>query len=132
MTCSRHRSSRRCPAACCLETGGRLDAQGRLLELLTDDALAMLCEQVALAPQAVAVNLLFSYLDPSTEERIAAALPDDLFVSLSSRVLPEIREYMSVAWRPAECLGRAEGARLPAAPGAWTSRCVGVGDAELG
>ena len=82
------------PAACCLETGGRLDAQGRLLEPLTGDALATLCEQVAqLAPQAVAVNLLFSYLDPSTEERIAAALPDDLFVSLSSRVLPEIREY---------------------------------------
>lgn len=82
------------PPSCCLETGGRLDAQGRLLEPLTDDALAALCEQVAqLAPQAVAVNLLFSYLDPATEERIAAALPDDLFVSLSSRVLPEIREY---------------------------------------
>ena len=82
------------PSSCCLETGGRLDAQGRLLEPLTDDALAALCEQVAqLAPQAVAVNLLFSYLDPATEERIAAALPDDLFVSLSSRVLPEIREY---------------------------------------
>ena len=82
------------PSSCCLETGGRLDVQGRLLEPLTDDALAALCEQVAqLAPQAVAVNLLFSYLDPATEERIAAALPDDLFVSLSSRVLPEIREY---------------------------------------
>ncbi len=78
----------------CLETGGRIDASGAELEPLTGDDLAVLCAEVRrLAPQAVAVNLLFSYLDPDAEERIAAALPDDIFVSLSSRVLPEIREY---------------------------------------
>lgn len=82
------------PAALCLETGGRLDAQGKVLEPLSEQDLADLRARVQqLAPEAVAVNLLFSYLDPTLEERIAAALPEGLFVSLSSRVLPEIREY---------------------------------------
>ncbi|MCB1802791.1 MAG: hydantoinase/oxoprolinase family protein [Gammaproteobacteria bacterium] len=78
----------------CLETGGRLDASGRLVEPLADDDLAAIQHAVArLKPEAVAVNLLFSYLDPALEQRIAAVLPDDVFVSLSSQVLPEIREY---------------------------------------
>ena len=82
------------PAELCIETGGRLDASGRLLEPIDDNDLAALSETVKrLAPEAVAVNLLFSYLDPSLEARIAAALPDEVFVSLSSQVLPEIREY---------------------------------------
>ena len=84
--------------ALCLETGGRLDAEGRELEPLTEDDLAALRAAVeALAPQAVAINLLFSYLradDPaSAERRIAAAMPEGLFVSRSSQVLPEYREY---------------------------------------
>ena len=82
------------PADLCVETGGRLDAQGNLVEPLTDDDIATLRDAaVRLAPEAVAVNLLFSYLDPSLEARIGAALPAQLFVSLSSQVLPEIREY---------------------------------------
>ncbi len=82
------------PPALCIETGGRLAADGELVEPLDDADLAALVAAVErLAPEAVAVNLLFSYLDPSLEARIAAALPDGLFVSLSSRVLPEIREY---------------------------------------
>ena len=82
------------PQGHCLETAGRLDAAGRLLEPLTDDDLVALVEEVRRqAPEAVAVNLLFSYLDPSIEQRIGAAMPEGVFVSLSSRVLPEIREY---------------------------------------
>jgi len=82
------------PREHCLETTGRLDAAGRLLDPLSEDDLAALVEEVSRhAPEAVAVNLLFSYLDPSIEERIAAAMPEGIFVSLSSRVLPEIREY---------------------------------------
>jgi N-methylhydantoinase A len=82
------------PAQRCLETGGRLDADGRLVEPLTDEDLDALRAAVsAQAPAAVAVNLLFSYLQPGLEERIAAALPPEVFVSLSSRVLPEVREY---------------------------------------
>ena len=46
-----------------------------------------------LGVESVAVNLLFSFLRPELESRIAEALADDVFVSLSSRVLPEPREY---------------------------------------
>ena len=78
----------------CLETGGRLGADGQLLEPLSEPDLQSLVDRVKqLAPEAVAVNLLFSYLDPEIEERIAAAMPEGVSVSLSSRVLPEIREY---------------------------------------
>jgi N-methylhydantoinase A len=82
------------PAEYCVETSGRLDATGRVLEPLTGaDIRALLAQIERLAPEAVAVNLLFSYLDPAFEECIAAAMPGHVFVSLSSRVLPEIREY---------------------------------------
>jgi N-methylhydantoinase A len=77
-----------------LETGGRLAADGSVLEPLTTKDLGDLqARVVALGVEAVAVNLLFSYLDPSFEQAIAAAMPDTVFVSCSSEVLPEYREY---------------------------------------
>ena len=82
------------PAEACHGTGGRLGADGTVLEPLTEADLADLRRAVeAVGPGAVAVNLLFSYLDDRFERRIAEVLPRDLFVSLSSEVLPEIREY---------------------------------------
>ncbi len=82
------------PAELCVETGGRLAADGSPIEPLTESDLLALRDAVArLRPEAVAVNLLFSWLDDSLERRIREALPDNLFVSLSSEVLPEIREY---------------------------------------
>lgn len=79
---------------CCVETGGRLDPQGCLIEPLTEQDLAVLeATLLRLAPAAVAVNLLFSYIDDTLERRIAEVVPPGVFVSLSSRVLPEIREY---------------------------------------
>nr|MCU0767811.1 hydantoinase/oxoprolinase family protein [Gammaproteobacteria bacterium] len=82
------------PPELCLETGGRLTSAGEWLEPLTADDVATLRERLrALAPEAVAVNLLFSYLDPAAERAIAAAVPEGVHVSLSSDVLPEIREY---------------------------------------
>ena len=82
------------PAGLCLETGGRLGADGELVEALDDGQLQLLCEQVRrLAPQAVAINLLYSYLDDRLERRVEAALPAGLFVSRSSAVLPELGEY---------------------------------------
>ena len=82
------------PEELCLETGGRLAADGSEVGPLTEaDIEALKAQIIALQPQAVAVNLLFSYLDGSNEQAIAAALPDTLFVSLSSQVLPEYREY---------------------------------------
>ena len=78
----------------CLETGGRLGADGSVVEPLSNADLEILLKMLeTLAPQAVAINLLFSYLDPRFEERIEAALGDRYFVSRSSSVLPEFREY---------------------------------------
>lgn len=82
------------PAELCMETGGRLSAQGETIEPLSDADLESLRAQIALLqPESVAVNLLFSWLDGDAEQRIAGALPDGLFISLSSQILPEIREY---------------------------------------
>ncbi|RRQ22165.1 hydantoinase/oxoprolinase family protein [Thiohalobacter thiocyanaticus] len=82
------------PPEHCLETGGRRDAQGNVIEPLTEDGLAALCREVErLQPRAVAINLLFAFLDGEDERRIAAALPEELFVACSSEVLPEVREY---------------------------------------
>lgn len=82
------------PAELCLETGGRVAADGSVLEDLSDDMLTRLREQlIAQAPQAVAINLLFSFLDDRFERRIAESIPEGIFVSRSSKVLPESREY---------------------------------------
>ncbi|WJW75760.1 hydantoinase/oxoprolinase family protein [Thiohalobacter sp. IOR34] len=82
------------PPELCLECSGRLGADGRMLEPLDEAELQDLVARVrALQPQAVAINLLFSFLDDSAERRIEAALPEGLFVSRSSAVLPEYREY---------------------------------------
>ncbi|MDX1810594.1 MAG: hydantoinase/oxoprolinase family protein [Gammaproteobacteria bacterium] len=78
----------------CLETGGRLSAEGEVLEpLTTADIDALLQDIQRLKPQAVAINLLYSYISDEFEKQIAAALPKDLFVSRSSAVLPEYKEY---------------------------------------
>jgi N-methylhydantoinase A len=82
------------PEELCLETGGRLGAGGEVVEPLAADELAALVAQVkALEPEAVAINLLFSFLDERFERQIEAALPAGLFVSRSSAILPEYREY---------------------------------------
>lgn len=82
------------PPEWCLETGGRIAADGLVLEPLRESDLEQLREAVRrLRPAAVAINLLFSYLDDAAERRLADALPEGVFVSLSSGVLPEIREY---------------------------------------
>ena len=82
------------PMERCLETGGRLDAGGGIVEPLTEAEIETLLEQLAsLGVQAVAINLLFSYLDDRFEKRIEQALPDHLFVSRSSNILPEQGEY---------------------------------------
>ena len=82
------------PRELCLETGGRLGADGRVLEALTESDLQMLrCTLETLKPQAVAINLLFSWLDERFEKRIAEIVPDGMFVSRSSHILPEPREY---------------------------------------
>ena len=77
-----------------LEVDARLDAQGHEIKSLSDDDLAKLARQVAsLEPTSVAINLLFSFLNPEQELAIEAKLGDRYFVSRSSMVLPEQREY---------------------------------------
>lgn len=82
------------PPELCLEVDVRMGADGQRLQPLSEAAIIALQQQItALNPQAVAINLLFSFLDPSDEVRIAAALPPPLFITCSSTILPEQREY---------------------------------------
>ncbi len=82
------------PAELCLETGGRLSAEGEWLEPLTEQDIEHLKAAIEkLQPDAVAINLLFSFLDSSAERAIEQAMPESLFVSRSSYVLPEYKEY---------------------------------------
>jgi N-methylhydantoinase A len=73
----------------------RIAADGRVLIALTPQALASLKRRVQkLRPQSVAVCLLFSYLNPRHEQRIARALRAlGLPISVSHEILPEFREY---------------------------------------
>ncbi len=75
-------------------TGGRIALDGTVIEPLTPADLAELRRQIAaLRPQAVAINLLFSYVDDAHERAIETALEDLAFVSRSSDVLAEYKEY---------------------------------------
>ncbi|MEX0899300.1 MAG: hydantoinase/oxoprolinase family protein [Gammaproteobacteria bacterium] len=81
-------------ATLCVETGGRITPNGAELEPLTDADLSALRATVErLAPEAVAISLLFSFVNDRHERRIADTLPETLFISRSSAVLPEYREY---------------------------------------
>ena len=60
------------------------------------DIEAVVEKTLASKPEAVAVSLLFSFQHPEHENRVLAALrarDPDLPISLSSRVLPEYREF---------------------------------------
>lgn len=85
------------PAELCLETGGRVAADGTVVLPLSETELEELLEKIeALAPDAIAINLLFSFLDDSFERRIESAIKaqsGERFVSRSSTVLPEHKEY---------------------------------------
>jgi N-methylhydantoinase A len=82
------------PPEYCLEVPTRIGADGALIERASDEDLERLRRRLLeLQPEAVAVNLLFSFLCPEEEQRIAAALQGQWFVSLSNEVLPELREY---------------------------------------
>ncbi|HEX7028097.1 MAG TPA: hydantoinase/oxoprolinase family protein [Gammaproteobacteria bacterium] len=81
-------------AELCFELDARLSAAGEELQPLAAEQLAELAAQLrAQAVEAAAINMLFSFRDSAQERQIAAVLPDELFVSLASEVLPEYREY---------------------------------------
>ena len=81
-----------------IEAPERLDAHGAVIEPLDEAFLVDAVEDLIAreAPEAVAVCLLHSYLNPQHEDRIRALLAErhpDLPVILSSDVLPTFREY---------------------------------------
>lgn len=77
------------------EISERVDNQGQVLKEIDPVELAELIARIdSEAIESVAICLLFSFLHPGHEQQIASAFQKTgLFVSLSSEVLPEYREY---------------------------------------
>ena len=80
-----------------IEVPERLDADGQVLTPLDEGAVRDAAETLkAQGVQAVAICFLHAYLNPGHEQRAAAivrAVLPDAFVSTSSDVLPEFREF---------------------------------------
>jgi N-methylhydantoinase A len=71
----------------------RVVASGEVIEPLNEDDVRRLVKKLKNV-EAVAISLLFSFLHPEHEERIAASLAElNVPLSISSRILPEYREY---------------------------------------
>lgn len=82
------------PAEWRFEVDERVTADGEVLTPLDGESLVMLIKQVkAHGIESAAVSLLFSFLYPDHERMIGEALRKHVFVSLSSEILPEYREY---------------------------------------
>ncbi len=74
----------------------RIGPEGVVRELTGKEIERVVAELRRLEPESVAICLLFSYLDPSHEQRLADAVRaalGDLHVSASAAVLPRFREY---------------------------------------
>ena len=82
------------PSELCLEVDCRRDAQGEIIQALSDEDIHSLALKIAdLKPEAIAINLLFSYLNDEEEKRLETVLEGHYFVSRSSYVLPKYKEY---------------------------------------
>lgn len=79
------------------EVPGRLDERGAELTPLDEDAVRDVAAEIAEAGvESVVISMLFSFENDAHERRVAEILEAeglDVSLSLSSRVLPEIREY---------------------------------------
>ncbi|ODT84090.1 MAG: hypothetical protein ABS76_00865 [Pelagibacterium sp. SCN 64-44] len=81
-----------------IEVAERIGPRGEIVVELTDAEIDRLIAELKASPrvESIAVCLLFSFLNPVHEQRIAAAIRrelPDLYVSVSSDVQPEFREY---------------------------------------
>lgn len=86
------------PAELCFGIPARLDARGAEITPLRDADVAALAKALRRAePEAVAINLLYAWLDDRHEQALEtalrAALPEATFITRSSFVLPQYGEY---------------------------------------
>ena len=85
------------PRSLCFETGGRLGADGSEIEALSQAEVENLVSEVASQePESVAINLLFSFINPEFEMILERALLErmpSVRVSRSSTVLPVYKEF---------------------------------------
>jgi N-methylhydantoinase A len=90
----------------------RVTAEGEVLLRSTDAVLSDLVERVRVSgAEAVAISLLFAFLNPENERRVETALRElGLPLSVGHRILPEFREYERASF--------AEDAGISAGPGA--------------
>ena len=77
------------------EVNERIDCDGAILHALNpEDIYPIILALEAKGVQSVAISLLFSFLHPQHEMEIASRLrAADFFVSASSEIIPEYREY---------------------------------------
>ena len=82
------------PEDFCLEVNARLDSTGTEINGFEESELDKLKSSVdELQPRAIAINLLFSFVNDEHEKQIEALFGPEYFISRSSFVLPEYREY---------------------------------------
>jgi N-methylhydantoinase A len=86
------------PRDLCFSVRGRIDAAGDEAEPLDEDGVRSVAADLrAASVEAIAVMLLFSFLNPAHELRVGELLAEELPgvpVSLSCQVVPEFREYV--------------------------------------
>lgn len=76
------------------EVDARVDASGNEIQGFATGELERLKKKIAsLAPRSIAINLLFSFVNDAHEKDIEALFGPEYFVSRSSYILPEYREY---------------------------------------
>jgi N-methylhydantoinase A len=79
------------------ELAERVDRSGAVLVPLDEQDVRRVAERIRAAEpafEAVAINLMWSFLNSSHEERVAEILADELpgvYISRSSEVVPQIR-----------------------------------------
>lgn len=80
-----------------VEVNERIDRKGSVVVALTEaDARAAIRQLVEMGVEAIAISLLWSFANPAHEELLATAAAEEapgVFVSVSSRLHPMIREY---------------------------------------
>jgi N-methylhydantoinase A len=77
-----------------VEVTARISANGKVISSLGKPEIEALIERIsALEPTAIAINLLFSFKNPKHEIEIESHFSDRYFVSRSSDILPEHKEF---------------------------------------